>query len=192
MNKKLKLILGCAVAGAIVFITALSCYLSNKSYNNQLDLSTTIRWCNRLNKEIELLRFQIKNITTTFPSPNGEDGSALNFSKAQEYNILGPINDFIEAYQRELSTMSSEQLACLTNAIGFIVILSVFTSIVIILFGDYLISKLQLETRYPRLAKFIQIRQKVNKYFLVYNIVFTYFMLISYICINIFMFFQVK
>lgn len=123
---------------------------------------------------------------------NSYNPSDLDISKIQEYNILGPIYDFIEAYQRELSVMSSEQLGCLTNAIGFIVVFSAFTSIVLILFGDYFISRFQLETRYPRLARFIQFRRKVNQYFLVYNIVFTYFMLISYICINIFMFFQVK
>lgn len=118
--------------------------------------------------------------------------SDLDLSKIQEYNILGPIFDFIEAYQREISIFSSEQLGCLANAMGFFSVLLAFTSIVLIFFGDYLISILKLETRYPRLAKFIQLRKKVNKYFLVYNIVFIYFMLISYICINIFMFFQIK
>ena len=122
---------------------------------------------------------------------NSTNPSDLDLSQVQENNILGPIYDFFEAYQKVLSTMSPEQLGCLSNAIGFLIILGAFTSIVIILFGDYLISKLQLETRYPRLAKLIQIRQKVNKYYIIYNILFIYFIVIAYIFINIFMFFQV-
>ena len=123
---------------------------------------------------------------------NSYNPGDLDLSNIQENNILGPIYDFIEAYHRDMSFMSSEQLGCLANAIGFVAVLLAFTSIVFILFGDYLIRIFKLETRYPRLAKYIIFRQKVNNYFLVYNIVFTYFMLISYICINIFMFFQVK
>ena len=116
----------------------------------------------------------------------------VDLSNIQENNILGPLYDFIDSYQKMLSTLSTEQLGCLSNGIGFILVFSAFTSIVTILFGEYIINKLQLETKYPKLARFIQIRQKINKYFIIYNIIFIYFVLIAFICLNIFMFIQVK
>ena len=116
----------------------------------------------------------------------------VDLSNIQENNILGPLYDFIDSYQKMLSTLSTEQLGCLSNGLGFILVFSAFTSIVTILFGEYIINKLQLETKYPKLARFIQIRQKFNKYFIIYNIIFIYFVLIAFICLNIFMFIQVK
>lgn len=116
----------------------------------------------------------------------------LDLSNIQESNVLGPLYDFIDAYQKGLSTLSAEQLGCLSNTIGFILVLSAFTSIVTILFGEYLVQKLQLETRLPKLARYLKMRQKINKYFILYNVIFIYFILIAYICLNVFMFFQVK
>lgn len=107
----------------------------------------------------------------------------VDLSNIQENNILGPLYDFIDSYQKMLSTLSTEQLGCLSNGIGFILVFSAFTSIVTILFGEYIINKLQLKTKYPKLARFIQIKQNIN---------FIYFVLIAYICINIFMSIQVK
>jgi hypothetical protein len=50
------------------------------------------------------------------------------------------------------------------------VIMSALISIVFIFYGDFLIKKFDLEIKYPRLAKFIQLRRKFQQYYLLFSI----------------------
>ncbi len=43
-------------------------------------------------------------------------------------------------------------------------------SIVFNFYGNYLIKKFNLETKYPKLAKFILLRKKFQRYYLIFNI----------------------
>jgi hypothetical protein len=55
-------------------------------------------------------------------------------------------------------------------------ILSALTSVVFIHYGDILIEKYDLVNKYPKLAKFIELRQKYQKYyFILYIIVYLFF-----------------
>ena len=49
-------------------------------------------------------------------------------------------------------------------------IFSCLISIVFIFYGDYLIKKYELENKYPRLAKLINLRLKFKKYYFIFNI----------------------
>lgn len=115
----------------------------------------------------------------------GHVDSTENMSDINESNVLGSFTELMDAIKNELSNLSSEQLACLFNSIGFFMIFTAFSSIIIILFGEYLINKLKLETRFPRLAKYIKIRQTLNKYYLFFNILLIYLIIIIFIFINI-------
>ena len=50
------------------------------------------------------------------------------------------------------------------------VMMSSLISIVLILFGDHLIKKFKLEEKYPRLAKWIQLRRRLQRYYILLNI----------------------
>jgi hypothetical protein len=50
------------------------------------------------------------------------------------------------------------------------VIFSALVSIIFIFYGEYLIIKFDLERKYPRLAKFIQLRRKFQQYYLLFSI----------------------
>lgn len=50
------------------------------------------------------------------------------------------------------------------------IIMSSLISIVFIFFGDYWINRLNLEVRFPKLAKIIALRRKFQKYYLILNI----------------------
>jgi hypothetical protein len=52
--------------------------------------------------------------------------------------------------------------------LGKSVIFSALISIIFIFYGNILIEKYDLENRYPRLAKLIQLRQKFQKYYFNY------------------------
>ena len=45
-------------------------------------------------------------------------------------------------------------------------ILSYTITIIVILYGDYLIRRFDLVNKYPKIAKFIQMRQKLQQYYL--------------------------
>ena len=50
------------------------------------------------------------------------------------------------------------------------VIIASAISIIFIFFGEYLIQRFDLENKYPKLAKFIQLRRKFQRYYLILNI----------------------
>lgn len=106
-------------------------------------------------------------------------------------------------------------MVILFNFIGYIAVMSALTSLVFLLFGDQLIKSLNLDTKYPKLAKYIKHRQgaasplglprvgqpeshlglegvrkqTINKNSLMFNIFLFYTLLIILISFNIFMFF---
>jgi hypothetical protein len=69
-----------------------------------------------------------------------------------------------------LNSLTTEQLGALSNLLFSQIILASVISIVFIFFGDYLITRFNLETKYPRLAKIIGLRKKFQKYYLIVNI----------------------
>jgi hypothetical protein len=63
------------------------------------------------------------------------------------------------------------KLVCLFMFSDYIIILCVF-SIIINLYGSYLIDRFNLEIRYPRVAVFIKYRQKLSKYYVLSNLIY--------------------
>ena len=108
-----------------------------------------------------------------------------DISDINESNIFGFFTEFTDLVKKELSTLNSEELACLFNSLGFLMIFFAFTSIVTVLFGEFIINKLQLETRFPRLAKIIKLRKTISKYSLLFNIVLVYLIILIFIYVNI-------
>ena len=99
------------------------------------------------------------------------------------------IHDFIDWYKEFLSNQSAEHLGCLSNIIGFTIILITLNSIIIIYYGNNIINYLNLESKYPQLAKFIQVRRKILDRYIKFQIVYIYIISFIFIIINIYMFF---
>jgi hypothetical protein len=64
-------------------------------------------------------------------------------------------------------------------------LVSCLISIAIILYGDYLLEKYNLKQRYPKLAKFIELRQKFKKYNLYLNIIFIALVVLTQVTFSI-------
>jgi len=97
-------------------------------------------------------------------------------------------NNLIDNYREFLTTLSSEQMVIVFNISGYIMLLFTLTSITTLLIGDQLINFFKLETKYPKLAKYIKLKQTLNKHYLRFYIVLFYILLLLLISINIFMF----
>jgi hypothetical protein len=81
-------------------------------------------------------------------------------SNNSENHFFSQFNDIIESYKDFLSTITLEQHVPLINFLGLIIILFSLISIGGVIFSDYLIKHFNIENKYPKIAKFIQIRRK--------------------------------
>lgn len=104
-------------------------------------------------------------------------------------SIFDPFIQLINQYREFLANLSVEQLACLTNFIGFSTIFIVLNSIFLTYFGDKIIDYCNLESKYPKLAKFIQIRRRFLHKYIKFQILYIYIISIIFICINSYVFF---
>jgi hypothetical protein len=110
-------------------------------------------------------------------------------SSIDKNSIFDPFIQIINQYREFLSNLTVEQLSCLSNLIGFSIILIVLNSIFLIYFGDKIINYFNLETRIPKLSKFIQVRRKFLNNYVKFHILYIYIISIIFICINSYVFF---
>ena len=68
--------------------------------------------------------------------------------------------------QNFLDSLSKEELLAFSGLLLNSLVLSYVVSIILVLYGDYLIKRFDLENKYPKLAKFIQLRRKLQNYYL--------------------------
>jgi anion-transporting ArsA/GET3 family ATPase len=88
-----------------------------------------------------------------------------------EYQNLNFISNFsLSDYYKFLETLTVEKLGALTVLIFSGVIFSGCINIISIYFGEYLIIKYKIDERYPKLAKFIQLRRTLQRYYLIYSL----------------------
>ena len=83
--------------------------------------------------------------------------------------------DYQIKLQEWLETLSGLQLFAFSIVCFNGLILNALLSILFILYGDFLIRYFKLEERYPKLAKFIQIRRKLQNFSIKYNLVVIFF-----------------
>jgi len=66
------------------------------------------------------------------------------------------------------------------------IVLSSLITIVSTYYGDYLINKFDLVTKYPKLAKFIELRRKFQNYYFLSNVFFIAIISIAEIMISLY------
>ena len=103
-------------------------------------------------------------------------------------DISSFLSDFIKNYQSFVDQLSLDQLVALFNIIGFGMLLSTLFSISTLLIGDYLIDKLQLEIKYPKISKYIKLKQRLNKHYLMFYMTMLFIISIVFILANVYMF----
>jgi hypothetical protein len=124
-------------------------------------------------KNLENIQKVIKDIT--------DESDNLNFIS----------NYSLSDFYKFLETLSVEKLGALTVLIFSGVILSGCINIISIYFGEYLVNKYKIDERFPKLAKFIQLRRTLQKYYLIYSlsiIIFSSVFLIVVCFIEVFIF----
>jgi len=113
---------------------------------------------------------------------NSGSGSESNFL------FVDYVTKFISSYQDYLSTLTLMQTGALVHIIVSIFIFFCLFTIIGIFYGDTLIRYLNLEAKYPKLAKFIQLRRKFQQYYFFLNMLFIFIALSSIIYVNVLVF----
>ena len=93
---------------------------------------------------------------------NKSDGNGTNFTI--DSNIFNELNNYI-------SSLGPYDTLLFMHICGSIIILFCLFSILSIFYGEFFIIKFSLESRYPKLAKFIQLRRKFQQYYLFLNFI---------------------
>nr|UEV87025.1 hypothetical protein [Grifola frondosa] len=96
-------------------------------------------------------------------------------------NYIEPMNDLLSIF----SSLSYEENLAIIHLSGSISILLSLLSIIFIFYGNIIIDYLQLEVRFPKLAKFIQLRRKFQQFYLFINILIISVISIIIIYINL-------
>ena len=104
------------------------------------------------------------------------------YKKGKGGNNLIPGLDNLYSY---LDSLTLLQESSLLHIIVFSNLIFIVLHILSIFFGNELISYLDLEGRYPKLAAFIKLRAKFQRYYLMWNIFFMLFICLAMICVNL-------
>jgi hypothetical protein len=132
---------------------------------------------NKNNEQLESIKEQnntiLENIKELIDSST-KDGSS---------NLIS--SNYLDSLQHFFDSLSFEQTLAITNISGSIAILFSLFTITTIFYGEYFISYFKLEDKFPKIAKFIQIRRSFQKYSLLLNYLLIIIILIGIIYINI-------
>ena len=108
-----------------------------------------------------------------------EDGNNTNFTL--DINIIDTINNF-------LNNLTVTQSLAFTHINGSLIILFSLCSIISIFYGEFLIQKFSLEIKFPKLAKFIQLRRKFQQFYLLINTLIIFIVIIAMTYVDILVF----
>lgn len=94
-------------------------------------------------------------------------------------------SDKIIEFFNNINNLSFEQTVYLTHLSGSLSILLCVISILGITYSNYLIDYFKLETKYPGIAKFIQLRKKFQQYYIMIDVSIILFVCLGMIYINL-------
>jgi hypothetical protein len=115
---------------------------------------------------------------------NNPDSSSSNLIfETDEINKSFIFSRLIEQFEN-MNTISKLAISLLITKS---ILLSSLISIIFVLYGDYLIKKYELESRFPKLERIIKLRRAFQKYYLIFDglIIFTIILMEVIFCISI-------
>lgn len=182
------------------------------SKNELLDMDNSINFINKSVKSLNNLSEKLKSVNSNSTVENVTnkvieeinntvseqvkkiiDGNCVlkNFldtfinspSNSETNKFLGNFD-----FHNFLSGMSTLELGAVVHISASLFILFSLGSIISIIFGDELIKLFKLEEKYPRLARFIEIRRKFRFYYLIWNFFLIILVLFALIYVNLLVF----
>lgn len=130
-----------------------------------------------IKKEIEENSIMVKDLKKYVDDLISGKGSLSNYDDENSLRVLDQFQEF-------LSSLTVDQKIAVTHILAAIAMLSSIFTIAMIIYGDYLIIRLKLEEKFPKLARFIKIRRKLQLYSISMNLFLMTLALLAVIYIN--------
>lgn len=96
--------------------------------------------------------------------------------------------DYFVSFQNSIDNLSQYQKFALIHIFSSVSILFCLFTLVSVYIGNQLIDYFKLTERFPRLAKYIALRQKFTKYYFIWNTFIIFSILVLIIIINAYAF----
>jgi DNA repair exonuclease SbcCD ATPase subunit len=154
--------------------------LQTKYSENSGDLS--------INEQIQEVIKNGEEIHNMYESVNTKFDSFINKINTILINNRGGGADksqYLDSLQSFFNGLTYEQNLAVVHISGSMFILFSLINIISIFYGEKLIIYFNLENRFPKIAKFIQIRRRLQQYYLLMNIGLIFVVLVIIIFINI-------
>ena len=110
------------------------------------------------------------------------------FKKDNSNKFIDPVSEFIKNFQDFLATLDLIHTLNMVHILASMCLFFTLLSMVTIYYGDYLIQYFRLETKYPKLAKWIKIRRQLQHYSLMWNMFLAFILILTIFTLNIWMF----
>jgi len=120
-----------------------------------------------------------------YESVNSKFDSFINKINTLLTNNSGNKSQYLDSLQSFFDGLNYQQNLAMSNILGSLFIIFTLFSIISIFYGEKLITYFDLENRFPKIAKFIQLRRKFQQYYLLMNICLIIIVLLLLIYVNI-------
>ena len=168
-------------------------YLENnvKDFENKLSIHSKI--INKLPSDSPVTD-ELKNNVSEFKKiHNSMDDNlkkALEIINNNKKNLLDNLGELINNYKEFLSNLNLDQLCQLISITSSSLILICLLNIIIIYFANYIIDYLNLEIKFPKLAKFLKIRKMFQNFNIFLNLLLIFIALFLIIYVNYYTLFR--
>lgn len=115
-------------------------------------------------------------------------GSGSSSNLIDNTNLIEELKQILDAYLNWFNHLSLLKQGAVTHIVLSIAMFLSLTSLITVFYGDSLIKYWDIETKYPRIAKYIGLRRKFQQYYFFFNTVGILIILGIIISLNIYIF----
>ena len=157
--------------------------ISNELKNNNLNKEQIEQHLNNINNCINDTSSNLDKTKSILDQLGNFSDKFNNISNSNNF-----VSDILNDYKEYLSTLTVIEQGALGHLLASIFLFLCLTNIMSIIYGDLLIRYLKLEEKFPKLAKYIQLRRKFQQYYLFLNfiLIISTLLLIFYVNASIF------
>jgi hypothetical protein len=161
--------------------------LTLKNRDREDDLSQSQVKIFQLKEEIQKI---VRNTSERISESNKNIESLLDTFSNKTQKLIGSddiftiINNFYTNWNEFLSKLSTEQLGAVAHASSALFILICLFNIMSIVYANFLLDKLNIEEKYPRIGKIIRVRSKFVHFNLFINFSLIIFTLLGILYVN--------
>ena len=99
-------------------------------------------------------------------------------------NLLSEISDYIKSYNEWVGSLEIEQVVYVLNISVLLTVFFLVITLITIFYSDWLITKFNIEQKFPRIGKIIQLRRKFQNYSFFINSLIIFALIIPAFIIN--------